>query len=93
MDTFLNNPVGAAVDAYIATINGQFTIEANREIARIRKGKGIPYDPSFEKNYNAALELENFFQSVVKMQVEVSITESEIGLFEMDHGLHFTTYE
>ena len=27
------------------------------------------------------------------MQVEVSITESEIGLFEMDHGLHFTTYE
>ena len=33
------------------------------------------------------------FKVVVKMQVEVSITESEIGLFEMDHGLHFTTYE
>jgi hypothetical protein len=29
LDTFENNPVGAAVDAYIATINGQFTIEAN----------------------------------------------------------------
>ena len=81
--TYKNRPVEAAVEAYIKTLNGNFSIEANQQIDKIRKGKGIPYDPSYNTSYQASLLLEDFFDSAVKIQVELTISGQEYGLTEI----------